>query len=60
MTMTVPVTSGAGVVAEAVRRLDDENVKIVDLIVRRPTLDDVFMTLTGRHAEEPTMEEGIA
>jgi len=51
-TLTVPVTSGAGVVVEAVRRLDKANVKVVDLIVRRPTLDDVFMTLTGRRAEE--------
>jgi ABC-2 type transport system ATP-binding protein len=59
MTMTVPVTSGAGVVADVVRRLDAGGVKIVDLNVRRPTLDDVFMSLTGHRAEEPT-EEGAA
>jgi ABC-2 type transport system ATP-binding protein len=46
------VTNGSGVVADAVRRLDKAGVKIVDLNVRRPTLDDVFMTLTGHAAEE--------
>ena len=56
LSVTFPVTSGAGVVADAVRRLDRNGVKIVDLIVRRPTLDDVFMTLTGRHASEPAQE----
>jgi ABC-2 type transport system ATP-binding protein len=50
--LTLPVTNGSGVVADAVRRLDKAKVKIVDLNVRRPTLDDVFMTLTGHAAEE--------
>jgi ABC-2 type transport system ATP-binding protein len=39
-------------VAEAVRRLDEAGVGIDDVAVRRPTLDDVFMTLTGHAAEE--------
>jgi ABC-2 type transport system ATP-binding protein len=50
--LSLPVTNGSGVVADAVRRLDKAGVKIVDLNVRRPTLDDVFMTLTGHAAEE--------
>ena len=41
-----------GTVAEAVRRLDAANVSIDDLATRRPTLDDVFLTLTGHAAEE--------
>jgi ABC-2 type transport system ATP-binding protein len=45
------IVPGAAV-AEAVRRLDDARVEIEDLAVRRPTLDDVFMTLTGHAAEE--------
>jgi ABC-2 type transport system ATP-binding protein len=52
LNVTVPVATGAGVVVEAVRRLDKGGVKVTDLIVRRPTLDDVFMILTGRKAEE--------
>ena len=39
-------------VADAVRALDDAGVTIDDIAVRRPTLDDVFLTLTGRPAEE--------
>jgi ABC-2 type transport system ATP-binding protein len=49
--LSVPVSNGSGVVADAVRRLDKAGVKIVDLNVRRSTLDDVFMTLTGHAAE---------
>jgi ABC-2 type transport system ATP-binding protein len=41
-----------GTVAEAVRRLDLAGVAIDDLATRRPTLDDVFLTLTGHGAEE--------
>jgi len=55
--VSIPVTNGAGVVVDAVRRLDKAGVKVVDLIVRRPTLDDVFMTLTGRRAEESNGEQ---
>jgi ABC-2 type transport system ATP-binding protein len=39
-------------VADAVRALDDAGVTIDDIAIRRPTLDDVFLTLTGRPAEE--------
>jgi ABC-2 type transport system ATP-binding protein len=37
---------------EAVRRLDAAGVAVEDAVVSRPTLDDVFMALTG-HAAEP-------
>jgi ABC-2 type transport system ATP-binding protein len=40
-----------GGIAEAVRRLDSAGVGIADIAVRRPTLDDVFMSLTGHAAE---------
>jgi ABC-2 type transport system ATP-binding protein len=46
-----------GGIAEAVRRLDDADVGIEDIAVRRPTLDDVFMSLTGHAAEEPADDE---
>jgi ABC-2 type transport system ATP-binding protein len=39
------------VLVEAVRRLDAAGVPIADLSLRRPTLDDVFLALTGRTAE---------
>jgi ABC-2 type transport system ATP-binding protein len=56
MSVSVPVSDGAGIVADAVRRLDRAKVKINDLTVRRPTLDDVFLSLTGHAAEEGAEE----
>ena len=41
-----------GAIVEAVRRLDSADVGVDDLLLRRPTLDDVFLALTGRVAEE--------
>ncbi|MFD4675114.1 ATP-binding cassette domain-containing protein [Lentzea sp. NPDC058450] len=49
--LTVPVSGGSAVLMEAIRRLDAESVKVLDIGLRRPTLDDVFLTLTGHHAE---------
>jgi ABC-2 type transport system ATP-binding protein len=46
-----------GTVVEALRRLDDAGVDVADLSLRRPTLDDVFLTLTGHAAEEDPEEE---
>ena len=54
----VPLRSRRGAIAEAVRRLDEAGVGIEDIATRRPTLDDVFLQLTGHHAEES--EEGEA
>jgi ABC-2 type transport system ATP-binding protein len=47
-----PVRGRSGIIPEAVRRLDDANVGIGDVTLRRPTLDDVFLALTGHAAEE--------
>jgi len=47
-----PVRGRPGIIPEAVRRLDDADVGIVDIWLRRPTLDDVFLALTGHAAEE--------
>jgi ABC-2 type transport system ATP-binding protein len=44
-----------GAIAETVRRLDGAGVAIEDIATRRPTLDDVFLVLTG-HAAEPDEE----
>jgi ABC-2 type transport system ATP-binding protein len=50
-TVTLPVHRRTGVIVEAVRRLDDAGVEVADLSLRRPTLDDVFLALTGHAAE---------
>ncbi len=51
--LLVPVTGGAAVLAAALRRLDDADIAVGDVGMRRPTLDDVFLSLTGHAAEEP-------
>ena len=51
--ITVPVgDQGPAILTEAVRRLDRAGVALADIALRRPTLDDVFMALTGHAAEE--------
>jgi ABC-2 type transport system ATP-binding protein len=54
--LVMPLNKARGDIAEAVRRLDDAHVGIADIAVRRPTLDDVFFSLTG-HAAESAEEE---
>jgi ABC-2 type transport system ATP-binding protein len=52
------VQSHDGVLTRAIRELDSASVKVDDIGFRRPTLDEVFLTLTGRPAEaEPAAEE---
>jgi ABC-2 type transport system ATP-binding protein len=51
-TVRVPLSERRGAIAEAVRRLDEAGIAIDDIAVRSPTLDDVFLALTGRAAEE--------
>ena len=41
-----------GSIVEAVRRLSEAGIGVDDLALRRPTLDDVFLSLTGHAAEE--------
>jgi ABC-2 type transport system ATP-binding protein len=56
-TVSAPVSGGSTVLVEAVRLLDVEQVTIEDIVLRRPTLDDVFISLTG-HAAEDEQEVG--
>ena len=50
--VTAPVTSGAESLIEALRGLDAAGIAVHDVALRRPTLDDVFLTLTGRAADQ--------
>jgi ABC-2 type transport system ATP-binding protein len=49
-------TEGGALLVDVVRRLDDAGVRIADLALHRPTLDDVFLSLTGHAAEEAETE----
>ena len=51
-----PVTATDGLTTEVVRALDAAGVKVNDIAVRSASLDDVFLTLTGRKAEEGAEE----
>jgi ABC-2 type transport system ATP-binding protein len=46
-----------GTVANALRRLDEAGIEVSDLTLRRPTLDDVFLGLTGHEAEHEEAKE---
>jgi len=50
----VLVETGPKALIEALRRLDAENVTVLDVALHRPTLDDVFLALTGHTTEEST------
>jgi len=50
---TVPAKGGAETLVAAARALDDAGVELDDLGLRRPSLDDVFMALTGQRPDEP-------
>ena len=48
----MPIEGGARTLTHALRSLDSDGVGVHDVGLRKPTLDDVFLTLTG-HAAEP-------
>ncbi len=51
--ITVPSHGGSSTLLRAVRDLDAAGIALDDVALRRPTLDDVFLSLTGHGAEEP-------
>ena len=59
-TVRLTVRRREGAIVEAVRRLDEAGAHVDDLVLRRPTLDDVFLSLTGHVAEEAARGRGEA
>jgi ABC-2 type transport system ATP-binding protein len=59
-TVVAPVTGGAPVFTRALRAIDEAGIEVSDVGLRRPTLDDVFLSLTGRatEADATTEKEG--
>ena len=57
-TLTAPVSGGTGTLVTALRALDDAGVPVLDAGLRRPTLDDVFLTLTGHAAQTGPADPG--
>ncbi len=55
-TVSAPVSNGAGALIEALRALDESKIHPLDIALKRPSLDDVFLSLTGHVAEETVIE----
>lgn len=50
--VSIPATKGAQTLTQTLRILDDEKIPITDIGLRRPSLDDVFLQLTGHVAQD--------
>lgn len=57
--ITAPISGGAQTLTDTLRALDASGVKIRDVGLRRPTLDDVFLSLTGHVAEHENNEPRV-
>jgi ABC-2 type transport system ATP-binding protein len=55
--VSAPVTSSSRALIDAARELDDLGIHPLDIALKRPSLDDVFISLTGHVAEEKKEEE---
>jgi ABC-2 type transport system ATP-binding protein len=55
--LVMPVSGGALVLTDALRRLDAAHIVLDDVGLRRPTLDDVFLSLTGHAAEDANVAD---
>lgn len=55
-TISAPVTTGSIALMDALRSLDEAKIHPLDIALRRPSLDDVFLSLTGHVAEETVTE----
>jgi ABC-2 type transport system ATP-binding protein len=61
--LTLPVAGGAALLPAIVRRLDEAGAHLADLALRRPTLDEVFLALTGAattHDADPQTDQEVA
>jgi daunorubicin resistance ABC transporter ATP-binding subunit len=59
-TITVPVSDGRASLLEAVHRLDAAGIGVDEIALRRPTLDEVFLKLTGQLADDDRPAQEVA
>lgn len=57
--VVIPVSGGQQALGQVLARLDERSIVVRDIGLRRPTLDDVFLTLTGHAAEDGTEPERL-
>ena len=58
-TISAPVSTGSIALMETLRALDEAKIHPLDIGLKRPSLDDVFLSLTG-HVAEDTVQEPVA
>jgi daunorubicin resistance ABC transporter ATP-binding subunit len=58
--VVVPVADGPGILSDVAARLAANELRVSDLALRRPTLDDVFLALTGQRAAAPPTPDTVA
>lgn len=55
--ISAPVSTGARALIEVLRSLDADGIHPLDIALKRPSLDDVFMALTGHVAEDEALDD---
>jgi oleandomycin transport system ATP-binding protein len=58
--LVMATVSDPAMAAAVVRRLDDEGITAAELTLRLPSLDEVFLTLTGHRAEDDSAKDDAA
>ena len=59
-TITVPVDGGRASLLDAIHRLDAAGIAVDEIALRRPTLDEVFLKLTGQAADSDRATQEVA
>ena len=58
--IALPAPDGANTLIEAVSRLEGANIDLVDIALRRPSLDDVFLSLTSEDAPRDVVSTAVS
>ena len=58
--VSLPAKDGTSMLADVVRRMDSEGILLAEIGIKQPTLDDVFLSLTGHTTSEEEIADGDA